>query len=161
MTLTIGTNCSEFNITSTYLSTNNQSVTLNVTMNCETEWELPVEVEVTTIVVSPEDLEMLNVISDGVYNIKLTIIQQDGTQIIESVCKFVNCVSNCLMLDSFLAAANGDEAAILRVLAYHALVASDGCTSCACADLCELYKLSQLEDCVTTTTVDVSGCGCS
>lgn len=158
MILVIDEGCESVTITSDYFDAENQSVSLGVTINCGTEYTVAVEVEATEIVVDPEALGLdLDALEDGVYYFELTITQEDGTKVVEGECRFINCGTTCLMLESFTDAAAGDKDALVRALAFHALVASDGCTSCACSDLCDLYTATNLVNCDS----NVSSCGCS
>lgn len=158
MTLTLNDDCVSVLLESEYLDPLNQSVSLGVTINCDTEYTISVDVNDTDITVDPTALELdLDALEDGVYYFELTVVQENGTTVKESVCKFINCGTTCLMLDSFTSAASGNKDALIRALAFQALVVSDGCTSCACSDLCELYNATDLVNCES----NASNCGCS
>lgn len=159
MTIVIGNDCVDATITSTYFNSLNQSVSLSVTTNCTEEYIVVADPADTEIVVDQAALGLEgDNLSDGVYYFKLTIVQENGDIVIESACKFVDCVTTCLMKDTMLAAANKDDDALIRALAYHALVAASDCTSCACADLCTLYTTAT-SNCDSNDTTN--SCGCS
>lgn len=158
MTLSINEGCTAVTINSDYFAEDNTSVSLSVTFNCTEEYIVAAEDDVTEIVVDPEALGLEDeVLTDGVYYFELTIIQEDSTTVVESGCIFVNCSTTCLMLDTFKAMAEGDEDATIRALSFYALDKANGCTSCACSDLCLLYNATQLDNCTTNVTT----CGCS
>jgi len=151
MTTTIAEACASILIESDYFSPDNQSVTLNVTVNCDKEYVDDIDVTDEDITLTPDFFD-----SDGVYYLVLKFIQEDGTEVIESKCVLVNCNMACDMLDTAVAASNGDCEALTRLLAYKALILAQNCTSCACSDLCALYKATKLIDCHV-----VKPCGCS
>lgn len=158
MTITISPTCANVTIVSDNFDFQNQTVELTVKFNCEDEYLITAEPEDTEIVVDNAALDLDgDTLADGVYYFELKIVQEDSTVITESACRFVNCSSDCLMLDTFKLAAEGDEQAIIKAMAYHALSVANGCTSCACEDLCLLYKATTLINC----TNDVKPCGCS
>lgn len=159
LTLTIHPECESITVESSYFDETNQTVVLNVTVNCETEYVINAEPEDTEIVVDVDSLGLtdLTVLEDSVYYLELVITQEDGTVITESACRYLNCSTTCLMLDTFKDMAAGDEDATIRSLAFHALTVANGCTSCACSDLCTLYNATQIDEC----TANVSTCGCS
>jgi hypothetical protein len=148
MTINYGT-CDAVTISSTNLVSTNQSVTLNIKYNCDKEWELDIPVTDTTITINPSDIDTTDFIPDGIYYFKLTITVQNGDKIIESACKFVNCITNCEIVDAFR------DKDCDRTMAYYALVASKDCPSCNCEDLCTLYKIATKKPCEY-----VSPCGC-
>lgn len=158
MTTTITEDCSNVTITSTYFNPSNLSVTLKVTYNCTTEYSISINEEDTNIVVTPDMLSIdADALPDGVYYFEVKFIQSNSTEVIEASCRFVNCSTTCLMLDNFKNAVLGDEDATIRALSFYALSVADGCTSCACSDLCTLYNATQLDLCST----NVKPCGCS
>lgn len=156
MTVIVNEGCVSVTLGSTYLNFDNQNVVLLTTFNCKDEYETNIDVSATEIVVTSESL-MLDgdVLADGVYNFKLKITQQDGTKVIESICKLVNCNMNCMMLDIFKDMENDENR--LKALLFHALLAAEDCGACSCADLCTLYEATGLINCNT----NVTGCGCS
>lgn len=159
MTAVIANDCANVTLDSDYFSSDNQSVTLKITYNCGTEYSIVVDVNDTEIVVTPSyiDQDDLTVLPDGVYYFELTVIQDNATEVVESACRYVNCSTTCLMLDTFKSMALGDEDATIRALSFYALTAANGCTSCACSDLCTLYNATQIDNCST----NVKPCGCS
>lgn len=104
-------------------------------------------------------------LTTGVYYIKLVVTQSDGTIVPETVCRFISCDSNCLMLPTFKLAAEGDTEAIMRSLAYYALVNSANCSNCSCTTLCQLYTATHISACqetaINSITPHVNDCGCS
>ena len=159
MTITINEDCVSTTIVSENFDPTNLSVVLTVTINCDEEYIINAEAADEEIIVSPATLGLdnLEVLDDGVYYFELAITQEDGTVITESGCRFINCTTTCLMLDSFKDMAAGDEEATIRALSFYALDKANGCTSCACSDLCLLYNATQLDNCTTNVTT----CGCS
>lgn len=158
MTITISPTCESVTLVSDNFDITNQLVKLTVTVNCEEEYLIDVDPEATEIVVDNEALGLDgDTLDDGVYYFELKITQEDSTIVTESLCRFINCETTCLMLDSFKAMAEGDEEATIRALAFYALDKANGCVSCACSDLCTLYKATELDNCTT----NVSTCGCS
>ena len=156
MTAIVNEGCASVTLDSTYLNVDNQTVTLYTTFNCKDEYETNIDINATEIVVTPALLELdADVLEDGIYNFKLEITQQDGTKVIESKCKLVNCNMNCMMVDIFKDIDNEDSR--VKALAFHALLAAEDCGACSCADLCTLYEATGLINCHT----DVTGCGCS
>ena len=157
MTTTIAEGCASILIESDYFNTDNQSVTLNITTNCNEEYVHDILVTDTDITVDPSLVDSEeDSLTDGIYYLVLTIIQEDGTEVVESKCVLVNCNMACDMLDTAVLASQGDCEALTRLLAYKALILAQNCTSCACADLCTLYKATKLIDCHVTKP-----CGCS
>jgi len=158
MTATIHNECLNIVVDSDYLDPANISVTLNVTINCDTEYIITADPSDTDITIDPDSLGLdLEALADGVYYLVLTVTQSDSTVVTETLCTLVNCTLTCQMLDSFTAASGGDEEAGIRALAYYGLITAVGCTSCACSDLCTLYNGTQLNECDT----NVNTCGCS
>lgn len=159
MTLVVSETCEDITVTSDNFDETNLSVSLKVTINCDEEYIITAEPEDTEIIVNPESLELLDLetLNDGVYYLELTITQADSTVVTESACRFINCETTCLMLDTFKEMAEGDEDATIRALAFYALDKANGCTSCACSDLCILYKATELDNCSS----NVNTCGCS
>lgn len=158
MTLTIANDCSTATITSTYLDSQNQSVVVNMTLNCKTEYSAEIDVDDTTIIVTPEDFGIDNEkFVDSVYYFKVVVTQEDGTKVEEGLCTFINCSSNCDMLTTFKEVVGGNKNSIIKALSYHALILAQSCGSCACEDLCTLYNATTLDNCDTHD----SGCGCS
>lgn len=158
MTITINEGCESVTLVSDYLDADNQSVDLKLKINCETEYAVNYDVALTELEVTPESLESTElVLIDGVYYFELTIIQENGDKVVESGCKFINCSSSCLMLETFKLASQGDEEAMVKSMAFHALTLANDCASCSCTEMCALYEATQLEPCTT----DVKPCGCS
>ncbi len=158
MTATVNSTCETITITSDYFDPTNISVTLNVTINCGAEYIITADSADTEIVVDQAALGLEGGnLEDGIYYLKLTIVQENTDLVIESSCKFINCTTTCLMQDTMNAAAQKDPDAIIRALAFHALVASNSCTSCACADLCTLYTTAT-SNCYSNDTTNPCGC---
>jgi hypothetical protein len=150
--------CDNIILESTYLDPANISVSLAVTFNCDTEYAITVPPEDADITVDPTALGLdQDALTDGVYYLKLTVVQDDSTVVEESVCVLVNCSMTCQMLDVFTAMSTGDTENTIAALSYYALVTAAGCTSCACSDLCTLYEATQLIECDSNVTT----CGCS
>lgn len=158
MTITY-TDCSDLVITSTNLNLDNQSVTLAIKINCEKEYAINVPVDAEDYTVVPEDIEMKDFITDGIYGFTLTIVQEDGTTVIETECKFIDCVSSCTMVETF-SNPSGCSDCLLKTLAFNALKVAEDCTTCNCNTMCTLFNTVFSKDCVTTTT-NVTNCGCS
>lgn len=159
MTLTLNENCESILIESEYFNSDNQSMTLSVTYNCTTAYtDIEIDVEETDYTLDPTALSLdADELVDGIYYIVLVTVQEDGSTITESACKFVNCGTTCDMLSVFTAVAEGGtEEEINRALAFYALTLSDACTSCACADLCTLYNTA-----TQTTCNNDNPCGCN
>lgn len=148
MTVTY-TDCATITITSTNLVNTNTSVKLTMQYACDKEWEKTIETSVTSIVLTPTDFDTEDFVADGIYYFKLEIVNNVGTTITETKCKFINCVTTCKLLDSYK---NND---CERTMAFFALLASDDCPDCACADLCLLYNIATNNPCE-----DVKPCGC-
>jgi hypothetical protein len=104
---------------------------------------------------TPEDVGTSDVFPDGVYQFKFKITQEDGTKVEDSICKFINCASDCLMTSIFTNIGTDPECTI-KALAYFALTIADECPGCSCADLCALYNATGLNP-----STNDSGCGCS
>lgn len=158
MTLTVESDCSSILIESDYFNSDNQSMTLTVTYACGTAYDdIEIDVNELNYTFTPEDIDLEDTLADGIYYFVLVTIQEDGTTVTESACKFINCSTTCDMLEVFTSvAAGGTEEEITRALSFYALTLSDNCTSCACADLCTLYNTA------TQTTCDnASPCGCN
>ena len=154
MIYTINSNCSIISITSDYLDANNQTVSLFWDKNCSgTVTKIPINVNAPVIQLSPIDLgQSGDVFNDGVYNFKISIVQQNGTKIEESLCKFINCNSSCLMMPTYKLK---DHESLIKQLSFEALIASKYCTFCTCADVCALYTNTGL------ITIDNDDCGCN
>jgi hypothetical protein len=158
MTTTVHANCENILVESDYLDSENLSVSLSITINCDTEYVIVVDIEDTDITIDPDALGLdQEALSDGVYYLKLTVTQDDSTIVEESTCLLVNCSMTCQMLDVFTAMANGSTDNTVAALSYYALITAAGCTSCACSDLCTLYEATQLIECDS----NVTSCGCS
>jgi hypothetical protein len=153
MTYTINSDCSIISLDSTYLSPDNQVVNLFWDKNCSgTLGKISVNTSASLIQVDPADLNESATFSDGVYYFKISITQEDGTVVEESLCRFVNCNSSCLMLPIYKLT---DLASVIKQLAFEALLASADCTSCSCTDLCALYNNTGL------TVIPNDDCGCN
>jgi len=153
MTLTVNSDCTSISILSDNLSATNQTVNLFWSKNCSTTTsKISISTAASVVQLAPEDLDSADTFSDGVYYFKLVITQEDGTTVEESICRFVNCASSCLMLPVYKLT---DSASILKQLAFEALLASTNCTSCTCADLCMFYTNTGL------TTIANDDCGCN
>jgi len=148
MTVTY-TDCSTLTITSSNLLSTNTSVVLSMQYNCDQEWEKVITPATAPIVLTPEDFDTEDFIPDGIYYLKLEIVNSVGTEIVETKCKFVNCITSCKLLDAYK---NND---CERTMAFFALLASDDCPDCSCADLCLLYNIATNNPCE-----DVKPCGC-
>ena len=153
MTYTINDDCSVINLNSDYLTATNQTVNLHWIKNCTgAASKISISVLASSIQLSPSDLEETTTFSDGVYYFKLEIVQEDGSMIEESLCRFVNCTSSCLMIPTYK---ETDLISVVKQLAFEALLASNNCTSCSCSDLCLLYNNTGLTD------IDNDDCGCN
>lgn len=153
MTYTINSDCTSISITSTYLSPVNQTVNLFWDKNCSGSLnKISINTSASIIQLDPTDLSQADTFSDGVYYFKLSIIQEDGSTVEESLCRFINCQSSCLMLPTYKLI---DHESIVKQLAFEALLASNLCTSCTCSDLCTLYNNTGL---IPTINDD---CGCN
>lgn len=138
MTTVTSATCSDITVESTYLTALNQAVTLTVVYNCKTTYIADVNVSDTSIVITPTTVNStLDYLQDGIYSIKVEIVQEDGDVVIESACVFVNCQTACMMIEIFKSTT---AESIAKSIAYQALLASVGCTSCSCDDLCILYN---------------------
>lgn len=148
------TNCANIIIDSTLLNVTNQTVTLEVTKNCAATPVVTKDVSAaaTEITLVPADFNEEDIISDGIYYFKLTIVDNGGDTTVESLCKFLNCSTTCDLLDVY----NGTTKDCDRAMAYFALLASQDCTNCSCSDLCLLYSIATNDPCE-----DVEPCGCS
>lgn len=160
MNITISSTCEDVTLESEYLSGDNQSVVVTVQINCDEEYIIEgVTVDDTEIVITQDSLDLTgDTLEDGIYYFKIVVVQEDGTEVTESKCAFINCGVNCLLLDTFKAIGT-DTDATTRALLFFALQAAQDCTDCACADLCYLYNLITEENC-TSSNVS-SPCGCS
>ena len=153
MTYTINSDCSIISLDSDYLSPSNQSVNLFWDKNCSgTVGKISVNTVASLIQVDPADLGEGATFSDGVYYFKISVIQEDGSIVEESLCKFVNCNSSCLMLPVYKLT---DSTSLLKQLAFEALLAANSCSTCSCSDFCTLYTATGL------TTIDNDDCGCN
>lgn len=157
MTITVSEDCMTVTLDSTYLAVDNQQVELTVIKNCSTEYEVAIDVTEEEIIINNERLGLAadEPIEDGVYNFRLKITQNEGATVEESICKFINCGSDCLMVSVFNNIGK-DEDCTAKAMAYYALKLADQCSGCSCADLCTLYAATGL-----IPSVDVNGCGCS
>jgi hypothetical protein len=155
MTAVVNTDCESITLDSTYLSGTNQSVTLDVKINCTQEYTIDVSVSATDYTLLPATIEQEDVISDGVYQFVFTIIQSDGTKIEETLNKFVNCGSDCLMVETFKSALTNQDC-LVKAMAYYALIVAEECTACTYEDMCALYNATGL-----TTNYNANDCGCS
>lgn len=153
MTYTINSDCNIITLDSDYLIPTNQVVNLFWSINCgSTLSKISISPSASMIQLDPSDLGGGDTFVDGVYYFKISITDEDGGTVEESLCKFVNCASSCLMLPVYK---QTDSAAMIKQLAFEALLASSNCTSCSCTDLCSLYNNTGL------TTIDNDDCGCN
>lgn len=156
MTATINSNCASVLIDSDYLAGTNQSVTLDITVQCLEEYQVSIDVADTDYTLLPATIGQTDVISDGVYKFVLTTVQSDGTEIVESIIKVVNCGLNCLMTNTF-ANIGTDDTCTEKALAFYALLLADGCDECSYTDICTLYNATGLNP----NYNDDNGCNCS
>lgn len=153
MTYTIASDCSYISLDSDYLVPTNQTVDLFWSKNCGTTLsKISVSPSASVIQLDPTDLGETDTFSDGVYYFKVVISNEESETIEESLCKFVNCNSTCLMTPIYKLT---DTDSVLKQLAFEALIAANDCTSCSCSDLCALYIATGL------TTTDNDECGCN
>lgn len=150
MTYLINDSCTIVTLGSDYLSPSNQSVNLFWSKNCGTVSKISINPLAGMIQLSPEDLGQTEKFSDGVYYFKISVTDGEGGMAEESLCKFINCNSTCLMLDKYK-----DETQFSKVMSFEALLASDNCIKCECSTLCMLYNNTGLND-----TENDSDCGC-
>lgn len=153
MNFIINDDCTIITLQSTNLISTNQTVNLFWNKDCSAVTsKISISVLASMIQLAPEDLNSTETFTDGVYYFKISIVQEDGTTIEESLCRFINCASSCLMLPVYKLT---DIASIQKQLAFEALIASNNCTSCSCSDLCMLYNNTGL------TTITNDNCGCN
>ena len=153
MTYAINSDCSIITLNSDYLSVSNQLVNLFWDKNCSgTVGKISVNTSASLIQVDPADLGEGATFSDGVYYFKISVTQEDGSIVEESLCKFVNCNSSCLMLPVYKLT---DMESLRKQISFEGLLAANDCVKCSCADFCTLYSNTGL------TTIDNNDCGCN
>ena len=159
ITLTIAPNCVSASLASTEFNVTNQSVTLTIKYNCTKEYEISISPSATSYTILPASLQMVDYLSDGIYGITLRVVKQNGDIVTETMCKLMDCVSSCTLVESFKSLAICSEC-LLQALAFNALKVAESCTSCDCETMCTLYNTVYQKDCKTQTT-NVTSCGCS
>jgi len=160
MTAVINESCESITIDSTNFAVDNQSVTLYLKYNCTKEYVVDISTALTEYVILPASVEMTDFMSDGIYGLTLKIVQEDGTVINETLCKVVDCVSSCTLVESFKNIGYSCSECLIQALAFNALKVAEDCTTCDCQTLCTLYDTVYPKDCKTITT-NASTCGCS
>ncbi len=152
MTYAINNNCSIITLGSEHLSPDNLSVNLFWDKNCSGNLgKVSINTSAGMIQLDPTDLGQSDTFSDGVYYFKISVTQENGTIVEESICKFVNCNSTCLMLAVYKLT---DSESLMKQLSFEALLAANNCPNCGCADFCTLYNNTGLTD------IDNDDCGC-
>ena len=99
MTLQINDDCTALHIVPTYWSADNQSIAFTFTINCGTALDTITE-DVTSneFTYTPEDLG-LTTFTPGIYQLRVDVVQQDGTKITEIGCVLVDCDLNCNIVE--------------------------------------------------------------
>lgn len=156
MTITTQSNCASITITNSELESSNLSVKLTVTVNCSKEYTLTYNTSLTSLVVTPTQLEMTDNLTDGVYTLKLEIVKSDSSTYSITKCHLVDCNLSCTIKDYFT---KTDIKSLQKVLAYNALKLAQNCYSCKCETLCLFYNIIT-DDC-TNELPTTNDCGCS
>ena len=133
MTITTQTDCTTLTVTDTQLVGTNTSVKLTVTVNCQKEYVLTYATNLTSLVITPTQLEMEDTVSDGVYTIKLEIVKSDSSTYSTTLCHLVDCSLSCTVENSYT---KTDKESLKKVLAYNALKLAQSCYACNCETLC-------------------------
>jgi len=89
----------------------------------------------TALVLHPEIMNLMK-FPDGVYKVKVIIIKDSGTQIIESQCFFLDCHTKCDVFEVLPALPDDDKVEIL--MTHYGLTVGSNC-ACSCDELCILY----------------------
>jgi len=163
MTTTIASDLTSIDITSGIFDNSNTAVTLTVTHNCTTTYEVidlwAQEYGGTNSIfpLTPSDLGLTDdTFPDGVYYLLLTVTDGTLNVVTDAKCILVDNTLTCDMTDTFNTL-NSDPNQIIKALSYHALkVADASCTSCSCTDWCLLYSAATEIDCAND-----SPCGCN
>lgn len=105
---------------------------------------------------SAEYFDMTDVLSDGIFSIKVKVTQDDGSYESDSVCVFVDQETKCCLIEYM--ADNLDDCKAISL--YLPLTFVNTCSDCACADACLIFaELQELLGLETSTSV-TNGCGC-
>jgi len=156
MTITTQSNCATITVTDPELENSNLNVKLTVTVNCQKEYILTYANNLTSLVVTPVQLEMEDALSDGVYTLKLEIVKSDSSTFSSTKCYLVDCNLSCTIKDYFT---KTDTKSLQKVLAYNALTVAQDCFLCNCETLCLFYKIIT-DDC-TNELPTTNDCGCN
>lgn len=138
--------CSTLTIDSLNWNTENQSVTLEITINDTDTYSLSID---------PDTVDPYDIIADdlgleefpsGIYFFKLMIQQSNGSSVTETVCLPVLCNLQCELNTLYLDTKNFN-----KIIAFEALKASAGCFDCSCATMLKLYGV---------INPNITDCGC-
>lgn len=75
-----------------------------------------------------------------IYTFELTVVQQNATKVVDTRCLFLSCDAACAVKD-ILKTAKDNKEDLDKALAYYALLQSNNCSDCSCADLCNLFNI--------------------
>lgn len=100
-----------------------------------------------------------NLFDDGLYSVTITIVQINGTTIVESGCIFINCNTQCRLANALPIAT--DEDAQVMVYYYYGLTFTQSCM-CDCTFLCKMYESldTMLNNYSPSNTSIDNACGC-
>lgn len=103
-----------------------------------------------TYTLTPSDVNQVDSLSDGVYNLKLVkTLTIDGSTTTEFKCMFIDCKVSC-KVKTYNVNQEDAKAGVL----YSILTVQDNCGSCSCDNNVEIYN--KLDDLLTTT----NSCDC-
>lgn len=148
MTLTLASDCSQIELSSTELELTNSAVELTIIHNRNTTYSPDIDanqISPITIDASLLGQDSINLL-DGVYYFKLKITKSNSTIVEESACIAVLCGVKCSILDWY----KDINANIDKILSYEALKVANNCVQCNCALMNTLYDNiinSQTNDC--------------
>lgn len=149
MTYEINSDFDQIILNSTYLVNTNQTVTLSITKNCTTTTIMDIDVVDTLIEITPEDIAQVDIFLESPYYFKLVIVQEDGTIITETLCRYIQ-PDPCEYIDLYKTTDNME-----KILAHQALLMLNDCDQCSCSGACLFYAN------ITEISCNDCTCGCS
>lgn len=151
MTLTVSSTCTNIVVDSDLFNITNISNSIAVKINGGTAITLTPSASASSYTITPELLN-LTTLTEGVYDITLSVVLVDNSVATEQGCAPVICDLLCKNSTlSWYTNTNNME----KVLALEGLKVAANCETCGCSLMLGLYNT------LTNDTTTTCGCGCS
>lgn len=166
MTYTIASDCSSIDVTSDLITayiaalpSPDHTLQLKLSVDCETDYTIDLDdnnldVGNNKYVITPSDVGNTTTISDNIIKATLTkTVTSSGAKTKEYSCIFVNCSTECEVLEATAADPNSKVGLFYWILKDY----SGNCTKCKCEDACKIWGYLQY----LLDNPEEDDCGCS